>query len=115
MSYPCFGQLLIVEAKLFLPFRILACRRCCALYKLILLVLTILIALRPVDLRILKSDFAIDVHRAKKRGLVLRELGFQNLTDYSIVLLEILLRPWFLKELLIFKLARRGSQRRILL
>ena len=62
MPYSCFGQLLVVEAELFLPFGILACRRSCALGDLILLVLSILITLRPVDLCILKSDFAIDVH-----------------------------------------------------
>lgn len=62
MPYSCFGQLLVVEAELFLPFGILARRCSCVLGDLVLLILSILIALRPVDLSILKSDFAIDIH-----------------------------------------------------
>jgi hypothetical protein len=62
MPYSCFGQLLVVEAELFLPFGILSCRCSCVLGDLVLLIFSILIALRPVDLSILKSDFTIDIH-----------------------------------------------------
>ena len=62
MPYSCFRQLLVVEAELFLPFGILASCCSCVLGDLVLLILSILIALRPVDLSILKSDFAIDIH-----------------------------------------------------
>ena len=62
MPYSCFGQLLVVEAEFFLPFWILARRCSCVLGDLVLLILSILIALRPVDLSILKSDFTIDIH-----------------------------------------------------
>lgn len=66
MPYPRFGQLLVVEAELFLPFRILACRGGCVLDDLILLILSILIVLCPIDLSILKSDFTIDIHGAEE-------------------------------------------------
>lgn len=114
MPYSCFRQLLVVEAELFLPFGILAGCCSCVLSDLVLLIFSILIALRPVDLSILKSDFAIDIHWAEKCWLVLRELGFQNLAYHYVVLLKILFGPWFLEKLLVFKFAWYGCQRRIL-
>ena len=117
MPYSCFGQLLVVEAELFFPFRILSRRCSCVLGDLVLLILSILIALRPVDLSILKSDFTIDIHWAEKCWLVLRELGFQNFAYHYVVLLKILFGPWLLYLFylfLVFKFAWCGSQRCIL-
>ena len=98
----CLRQLLVLKAELLVPFWILSCFSCCTFRDWVRLILSVLKIIRPVYLRILKFNFAIDIHGAEEGWQIFWKFGFQNSTDHQIVLLESILWSWICWELLAF-------------